>query len=580
MDPLSDMQSAIKDYLHGEVISFGNIGNKIVESVEFITKGNLIWRIRAKDETLWAVDDAGKREVSKRLNWLDVTKGNDQLIEDSRKLLHECLQEGFTHALLVGMGGSSLAPEVYQNILREYDKTQTQKALSLSILDTTDPDQILSVVSRAQAKNTLFIISSKSGTTAEVDSIFSFLWEKCQTEIPTNPGGHFIAITDPGTVLEKIGKEKRFRKIFTADPNVGGRFSALIAFGLVPAILCGFEPFELLRDAQAQADYCFNSDLSQNPAASLAAFITGAYSAGLNKLTLIGDSSTTSLGSWLEQLIAESSGKDGKGILPVNGEPFLDDVANYSIDRIFVYLRHSGENAEKVQAIAASGFPVLVMEIKKPKNLGGFFYVWEFAVALTCALIGINAFNQPDVQSAKDATNRNLQYFRTNKTLPELQPSCEIGDFRIYSHRLNIENIKSSIELEEIFSGAITNSAYIALNAFIERNQENESLLQNLRRKLLNRTGTPITCGFGPRYLHSTGQLHKGGKDDGIFLILSVDEGTALAIPNWDMSFKILHTAQTIGDYEALKDNNRRVLWVRCRSKKSMIALIEQQHLS
>jgi len=573
MNVLQDFKSGFQSHHNGNVISVGNYSEAIEKTALQLIAQNSIERLYNRDVSLWSDDEPGKREASNRLNWLKVISPDSDVVKQSKALLEQCKQDGYSHTLLIGMGGSSLAPEVYQEIQRNLNPENAKKGLSLSIIDSIDPNQVAAAVNRAPIEKTLFIVSSKSGTTAEGDAIFAFLWRKCELECEGNPGDHFVAITDPGTVLAENGQKRHFRKVFSADPQVGGRFSALIAFGIVPAVLCGIDVATMLKDAKKIALSCANTNLSQNPGAVLAIFLSAGYAEGANKVTIVSDPPVASLGSWLEQLIAESSGKQSKGIVPVDGEPLISDPAKYSRDRLFIYLQSGGKNEVEINRIAAAGFPVLSLEIQKAESLGAFFYMWEAAIALTCSMIRVNAFDQPDVQSAKDATNKNLDYFHNNGKLPEINPVTQNGKFKIYSNRINIDTSKNDFKIYNVIKTSTNLSDFVAINAFLERNKSTAVQLQKIQKIILEASGVPVSCGFGPRYLHSTGQLHKGGKDEGIFIILSVDEVEDIEIPTWNMTFKTLHMAQTIGDFEALKSRDRRVLWVRCRDYSELECL-------
>jgi transaldolase/glucose-6-phosphate isomerase len=376
--------------------------------------------------------------------------------------------------------------------------------------------------------------------------MFDYFWAKAKGSFGGKAGEHFIAITDPGTLLEDLAKERGFAKIFNADSTVGGRYSALTHFGLVPAALMGIDIDKFLARAAWMSAQCATDVVpARNPGLVLGALMGQAALDGRDKLTIVADPGLTSVGSWLEQLIAESTGKLGKGVVPVDLEP-LGQPSEYGNDRVFVYLRKSGEHDAALDALQKAGQPVIVFDLPDPYNLAAEFYRWEVATAITCTILEVNAFDQPDVQDAKDRTKAKIAEFREKG---KLSP----GAFT------SVENAPVTLEA---FLASAKPGDYIAINAYLRRNPAMEAALTELRLKLRPRTGCATTVGFGPRFLHSTGQLHKGGAGNGLFLQITADPSNDIDIPGQGMTFGTLERAQALGDYEALAARDRRILHI------------------
>ncbi|MBM3137923.1 MAG: bifunctional transaldolase/phosoglucose isomerase, partial [Chloroflexi bacterium] len=373
----------------------------LLKEIGKLNESSFIKRLCNHDVHLWPADKAGQEEIAIRLDWFESPIQDLDIVEQASTLRDELLQSGFTHAVVLGMGGSSLAPEVFGLFAKKLGITG---GLDLSILDSTSPDQVLSKRDEIPLEKTIFFVSSKSGGTSEMDACFRYFWKELEDRGVRNPGNHFIAITDPGTTLEKLATEKEFRKFFRANPNVGGRYSALIEFGLVPAVVAGIDGEKLLQTARDMMVNCMDlPGTITNPGILLGTLLTTAYAQGRDKLTIIADPTLDSIGAWIEQLIAESSGKDGKGILPVANEPLLDPQ-KYGGDRIFVYLNSDNEHHKFVQSLIDCGHPVVNFPIHNISQLGAEFYRWEMATAVACSIIGVNAFDQPNVQLSKSIT--------------------------------------------------------------------------------------------------------------------------------------------------------------------------------
>jgi len=525
-------------------------------------------RFCARDVTLWTEKDSEKEEVAHRLGWLDVLTTGDKIIQRVQTLLDELIYEGFSHAVVLGMGGSSLAPEVFSKMFHNPDLLKKER-LILSILDTTNPEQIESKRKELPIEKTLFIVSSKSGGTAEVNALEAYFWNELDKSGIEKPGNQFIAITDPGTSLEKKGKEKGYREIVRANPNVGGRYSALIEFGLVPAVLMGIDWQRLLDNARKmQLDCSDQQSLSENPGIVLGKFLGEAYNAGKDKLTLIADPGLESLGSWIEQLVAESSGKNGKGILPIDLEP-IQKHEFYESDRIFAYFSNGGQHAAFIEEQDRSGHPVINFRIDDPYEIGAEFLRWETATAAACAMIGVNAFDQPNVQLSKSITQEMIGNIKQNSGLVGQDPIFSSEEVDVYGEFEVLGNSQTICELISQYLASIRPGDFVAINAFVANNCKFSTALQKFRKAVADRTKAPTTLGFGPRFLHSTGQIHKGGKNNGSFLIITTEHDNDLEIPGEGMSFGTLQNAQAIGDMRALQQMNRRVIRIHLKKGKS-----------
>jgi transaldolase/glucose-6-phosphate isomerase len=463
------------------------------------------------------------------------------------------------------MGGSSLAAEVLSLSFRWY-----AEGLNLSILDSTDPRQVKFAEENSPNGKTIYIVSSKSGGTTEVQAFLKYFYQRMQFFAGDEAGKYFVAITDPGTDLSRQAKELKFRKVFYADPSVGGRFSALTAFGLVPAALIGVEIETFLQKTREFAYTCRPGIAAgRNPGLGLGVILAEAAQKGIDKLTIIAEEPYRSFGSWLEQLIAESSGKLGKGIVPIDIEPFVN-IDIYSKDRIFVYLKNDGIFEQKMNEILNAGHPVISYELSDPYELGLEFFRWEFATAVACAVLGVNAFDQPDVQDNKTRTKQKINEFLTFGKFNSGVPIWDNDNATIFSNQTDLD--LGDMNLDEILGTFLKlqkEGDYIAINAYLPRIQEVEKDLQAFRQSVLIRTQNATTLGFGPRFLHSTGQLHKGGPENGLFIQIVDTPDQDFEIPGMGLSFgKLLH-AQALGDYEALVNRNRRI--IRIELKKSNI---------
>ena len=573
-DAFASMLLAIEERRSAAVSALGPLAAPIKRRVASLIADAGPARLWSHDPTFWTADPAGQAEARKRMGWLDLPHSSRTAVKEIHDFVRGVRADGLTHALLLGMGGSSLAPEVLSLVstsLSPRERDRGEGISTFSILDSTDPAQVMETASRFPPSQTLYIVSSKSGGTAEVNAMFNYFWEQTGGD-----GRHFIAITDPGTSLEALANARGFRKTFLADPAVGGRFSALSAFGLVPAALLGLDVEHMLLRASWMMRQCA-ADVSgaRNPGLVLGAVMGQAAVDGRDKLTFLADEAVAPLGAWLEQLIDESSGKQGKGILVVDGEP-LAAPENYRSDRLFVYLRHIGSLDAQVEKLQQAGHPVLVFGLSDIYDLGVEFYRWEVATAFACAVLGINAFDQPDVQDSKTRTVNKIKAYAQSGKLDEGQPIWEKPGMCAFSTmRPAGSSLQESLQAFLAAAGKGAGRNYVAINAYLPRNAANAATLTRVRQAIQQQTGLATTLGFGPRFLHSTGQLHKGGPDSGLFLQITSDPATDLEIPGQKLSFGVLERCQALGDYEALAARNRSILRLHLSSPEMLSELVK-----
>jgi transaldolase/glucose-6-phosphate isomerase len=501
--------------------ALGALAPAVAVRVATLASEEAVRRLWAHDHTLWAEQP---REIADRLGWLTVDEELRGHVEEIEGFARQVIDAGYRTAVLMGMGGSSLAAEVLTTTFG-----QRPGALELVVLDTTDPQQIAGVADRLEAGRTLFIAASKSGGTIETRSQLDLFFERAERE-GSGAGRHFVAITDPGTPLAALAEERGFRRVFENPPEIGGRYSALSYFGLVPAALAGVPIGALLDRAAGMRRGCHTCvPVADNPGAWLGAVLGEAAAAGRDKLTLVLPKELASLGTWIEQLVAESTGKQGQGILPVEGEP-LGPPERYGDDRLFVVIGEPNDGAA-LDALALAGHPVVRLPYDGPEQLGAEFFRWEFATAIAGHVLGVHPFDQPNVQEAKDATARGL----AGETVDESTPTAA-----------------------EVLA-TVTPGDYVAILAYVPRNEENDRWLQAARIAIRDRYRVATTVGYGPRFLHSTGQLHKGGPPSGVFLQLVGEDEVELPIPGTGYDFGTLKRAQAAGDLASLQALGRRV---------------------
>jgi transaldolase/glucose-6-phosphate isomerase len=564
-DAFTAMLKTIDERRSSAASALGPLAEAVKQCVARLMADNAPGRLWAKDPSLWTIDKNDQEEIGKRLGWLTLPEHSRTDIDEIGGFVSRVIKDGFTNVILIGMGGSSLSPEVLSLAFPR----KLNGGIEFSTLDSTDPAEVLAADRENPIDKTLYIISSKSGGTAEVNALFSYFWERTGHQ-----GSQFVAITDPGTPLEELAKLHNFRKTYLANPTVGGRYSALTTFGLVPAGLMGVDLERLLNHASWMMRQCA-ADLpgARNPGLVLGAILGQAAREGRNKLTILADESVAPFGTWLEQLIAESSGKKGKGIVPIVGEQ-VTTPDQYNQDRLYVYLRREGKLDETVKGLQQSGLPMLVFTLANPYDLGSEFYRWEMAAAIACSVLEVNAFDQPDVQDAKDRTNTKIDAYRHNKHFDEGHPLWEKDGLQIFSTTpLKITDVHEA--LREFFNSA-RKGDYVAINAYLPRNEEMLAALEKLRKAIREKTDCATTVGFGPRFLHSTGQLHKGGPGSSLFLQITAEPVEDVEIPGQEMSFGKLERAQALGDYEALAARGRRILRLNLPSPSILPNLVNE----
>jgi transaldolase/glucose-6-phosphate isomerase len=537
------------------------------------------WRASGKVRRLWQHDASlwtGEDEAN-WLGWLDVT--GEQLANAAKlkEFADEVKSAGFSDILLLGMGGSSLCPEVLALTFG-----QTPGFPRLHILDSTDPAQIRTVEKKLDLAKTLFIVSSKSGSTLEPNIYKQYFFERVRQTLGNNndkdkAGSHFIAITDPGSKVQLVAERDHFRHIFYGLPSIGGRYSALSNFGMVPAAAMGLDTGKFLTRTKEMVDACqASTPVEQNPGVMLGLILGTAAKLGRDKITLITSPGIGDLGAWLEQLIAESTGKLGKGIIPVDREQLgAPDV--YRNDRIFAYLRL--ENAPdavqdaKVAALEKAGHPVVRIAVSDIYNLGQEFFRWEIATAVAGSILGINAFNQPDVEASKIVTKQLTSEYELTGSLPPEKPVLEEAGFKLFTDDKNAADLAKATGPEHSSDSPLKNylrahlarlgaGDYFALLGYVEMNADHESLLQTLRTSVRDHKHVATCLGFGPRFLHSTGQAYKGGPNSGVFLQVTCDDAQDLPVPGQKYTFGVVKAAQARGDFQVLADRKRRALRV------------------
>lgn len=562
--PFESLMKAIaekRDTMRGEqqniTVQLGRYSNKVDSALDEMKKHNIMARIWQQDYTVWRPE---ADEISNRLGWLDIADRMQNEFDDIQALVGDVQAAGYTHALLLGMGGSSLAPEVFRKTFGV-----AARHLDLAVLDSTDPGAVLAYDQRLDPAKTLFIVSTKSGGTVETLSFFKYFYNRTVDVVGADKAGeHFIAITDPGSSLEKLAAKYNFRRTFLNDPDIGGRYSALSHFGIVPAALVGVDVHKLLQRAITMARGCSPElDGRDNPAAWLGVILGEMAKAGRDKVTLITSPSIASFGDWVEQLIAESTGKQGKGILPVVGG-VVGAPEVYGDDQLFVYLHLEGEDGQNaaVDALEDAGQPTVRFNLKDAYDLGGQFFLWELAVAVAGYRLDIQPFDQPDVESAKVLARKMVTAYHELGKLPDAEALLSDQGVTIYG---DVEGDS----LESALAGFLQQASagdYIALQAYITPNPETEAALATLRTRLRDHTKLATTLGYGPRFLHSTGQLHKGDGGNGLFIQITSDAAHDAAIPDKAgeadsaMTFGVLKQSQALGDAAALRENNRRVI--------------------
>ena len=526
------------------------------------------WREAGKVRRLWARDASlwtGTNE-HEWLGWLDVPREQLANLDQLRSFADEIKAERFAHVLLLGMGGSSLCPEVLRMTFGTVDGHP-----ELHVLDSTDPAQVTSFERKIDPAETLFIVASKSGTTLEPNILKEYFFERIKEALgPDVAGDRCIAITDPGSKLQSAAEADGFRHIFFGEPTIGGRYSALSNFGMVPAAAMGLDIARLLKSAQAMAAACAAAvPLESNPGLVLGATLGALGRLRRDKVTLIITPALGDLGVWLEQLVAESTGKDGVALIPIDGES-LGSPQVYGKDRLFVYLRLESEpdpdQDERVAELEQSGHPVVRLSIADRYDLGAEFFRWEFATAVAGSILGINPFTQSDVEASKIATRELTGEYEATGALPVEQPIVEGDGLKLFADEHNaaaLAGIAGGVSVAHILAahlGRLRENDYFALLAYIEMNSEHRAALQAIRHAVRDARNVATALEFGPRFLHSTGQAYKGGPNTGVFLQITCDDAADLAVPGRKYTFGVVKAAQARGDLEVLGARGRRAL--------------------
>jgi transaldolase/glucose-6-phosphate isomerase len=541
--------------------SLGKYADAVSAAIKEAEKGDVMRRVWRKDAALWKSEEEHQKLISNSLGWLNVA---DEIIgvEDELIAFADRLREkGYRHVVLNGMGGSSLAPEVLR---RTFGKQEGYP--ELLVLDSTDPDTVAEYREKIDPAQTLFIVSSKSGTTTEPLSFYRY-WYAEVGKVKENPGENFLAVTDPGTKMEADATRDKFKRVFLNPPDIGGRYSALSYFGIVPAALSGVDIRKLLDRAERVIHACSQVvPAGENPGARLGAIIGECAKAGRDKLTIVADPKVESFGLWVEQLIAESTGKEGKGVVPVAGEPLAAPSA-YGDDRLFVSIavgKLDSEIESKLKALEAAGHPVVYRTLTDLYDLGEEFFLWEIATAVAGWRLGINPFDQPNVQESKDATRELLEAFKQDGSLQEQSVLAEGDGIIVYADDATRAALSSNSVGEALKAhlGRVKPGDYIALLDYFEESEDAEGIVQQIRTHLRDATHCATTTGYGPRFLHSTGQLHKGGPDSGVFIQVTAKDARDVEIPGEPYTFSTLKQAQALGDFRALSTRGRRAVRV------------------
>jgi transaldolase/glucose-6-phosphate isomerase len=541
--------------------SLGTYADDVKTSLQAIESGQWIRRIWNKDATLWKADEDHQKIIRNALGWVTVVEQLADSADELAAFSKRVREDGFTDVMLLGMGGSSLCPEAFRRTFGKREGFPT-----LHVLDSTDPATVLAFERSVDLSTTLFIVASKSGTTTEPLMFYKYFLNAVRQVKGDKAGQNFVAITDPGTLMEEMARGDGFRRIFLNPPDIGGRYSALSFFGMVPAALQGFDFKTLLDRAERALHACMHYVPAQdNPAARLGAILGTLANAGRDKLTLSTSPEISSLGLWIEQLIAESTGKEGKGIVPIAGEP-VGAPGAYGNDRLFVHISVGQIDADtdaKLRALEAAGHPVVRRVMHDTLDLGEEFYIWELATAVAGAIIGIDSFDQPNVQESKDNTRRLLEDYKQNGNLVEQSLGAEGHGIRALGSADTVQALGASLSIEALIKAHLDRAGagdYIALCQYIQETDEHEELIQAIRTHMRDSLSVATTTGYGPRFLHSTGQLHKGGPASGVFIQITADDKEDAPIAGEPFTFGVLKQAQALGDFESLASRNRRAI--------------------
>ncbi len=538
----------------------GPLSGAVAASIEDWKRNNKVARLWQKDASLWTGTDE-----SNWLGWLNITQEQLAHIDALKQIAADVKKAKFKHALLLGMGGSSLCPEVLRMTFGKIKGFP-----ELHVLDSTDPAQIGAIEAKVDLKSTICIVSSKSGSTLEPNIYKQYFFERVKAKVGEKEAGNrFIAITDPGSKMQQVAEADKFRKIFFGVPSIGGRYSALSNFGMVPATIMGLDVAKFLKNTEEMVKACGASAAADsNPGVILGNILGVAANHGRDKLTIIASPGIFDLGAWLEQLIAESTGKIGKGIIPVDRERLAKPAA-YGNDRVFAYLRLASKPSKAQDAAVASlekaGHPVVRITLPNIYNLGQEIFRWEIATAVAGSIIGINAFNQPDVEASKIETKKLTSQYEATGSLPPESPFFEDLGIKLFADEKNTAALNGGAKLADVLKTHLARAGagdYFAVLGYITMNSVNETTLQGIRHAVRDKKKVATVLGFGPRFLHSTGQAYKGGPNSGVFLQITCDDAKDLPVPGQKYTFGIVKAAQARGDFAVLAERGRRALRV------------------
>ncbi len=536
------------------------LAGAVTASLDDWKKTNKVARLWQKDASLWSGTDE-----SNWLGWLAITEEQMAHVDALKQIAEDVKKARFKHALLLGMGGSSLCPEVLRMTFGKIKGFP-----ELHVLDSTDPAQIKATEAKVDLKSTICIVSSKSGSTLEPNIYKQYFFERVKAKVGEKEAGNrFIAITDPGSKMQQVAEADRFRKIFMGVPSIGGRYSAISNFGMVPAAVMGLDIAKFLKNTGEMVKACgASSAADSNPGVILGTILGVAANHGRDKITIITSPGIFDLGAWLEQLIAESTGKIGKGIIPVDRERLARPSA-YGDDRLFVYLRLAVKpdraQDSAVAALQKAGHPVVRITLPNTYNLGQEFFRWEIATAVAGSIIGINAFNQPDVEASKIETKKLTSQYETTGSLPPESPFFEEKGIKLFADEKNSAALKGGAKLADVLKAHLSRLGagdYFAVLGYITMNPANEKALQTIRHAVRDKKKVATVLGFGPRFLHSTGQAYKGGPNSGVFLQITCDDAKDLPVPGQNYTFGVVKAAQARGDFAVLAERGRRALRV------------------
>jgi len=539
--------------------------------------GRKVKRLWERDSSLWTGEDE-----SKWLGWLDIVEEQLAQHDSLQKFAKDVQVRGFEHILLLGMGGSSLCPEVLRMTFGRIPHFPT-----LHVLDSTDPAQVKAFEHQIDIGKTLFIVSSKSGSTLEPNIFKQYFFERAKQLVGANKvGSHFVAVTDPDSKMQQVAESDHFLHVFFGRASIGGRYSALSNFGMVPAAAMGLDTRKFLDRSAEMVRACgAGLKVEDNPGVVLGIVLGAAANAGRDKVTIITSKGISDLGAWLEQLIAESTGKIGKGIIPVDGE-HLGSPDVYGKDRVFAYIRLENEadsdQDAKVAALEKAGHPVVRIVMPDIYDLGAEFFRWEIATAVAGAIIAINPFNQPDVEASKLATRALTSEYEAKGSLPAEKAILEDSGIRLFTDDKNAAELAKAVGEKSIAGylkahlSRIHPGDYFAVLGYVQMNEEHEQSLQAVRHEIRDKKHVATCLGFGPRFLHSTGQAYKGGPNSGVFLQVTCDDAVELPVPGQKYTFGVVKAAQARGDFQVLAERGRRALRVHLgKDLKSGLAALQ-----